>query len=659
MDRTKHRPRRRSIIWSRLTGMTGRLYHAIGQSALGRAMTAYRRADALLHHERRHTLRDNCRPMSRARLKLVETVRSSRLLGGIGGFFSLLAYAPARFYGLFLLLNGLFSGAAYFLDAGLLADTFSVDPLQFIPCGVLMLMGFPLLLSGKPMAALLLTGRLTRWFFVGLLGLPDEAVDGDEEKPSAKIFRLLSPYLAILAAGGCAVASLWFHPYVIPSLCLLVALTGMIMAYPETGVILSVSTLPFLFFSRTSVLVSVAVIAVTWLSYVTKLLFMHRTIRFNLIDVAVLLFALSIGLSGMTGGYITTDSVWTGILCFVIFSLYFLITNLLTERDQLRRCLVGPVVTLLGVLAMMGASLAPDSLWDWLGGSRGGNLLRTALLSVKDMLSAQASAYRVCLPMMAVPFCVGLLMQKGKRLRHYLFLWALLLLSLVTLYLSGAYGPLAVSILCVVLFFLLYHHRALAAGILALPWLAMGGIWAYTLIPHRINGLLTRWASAQTWRETLWRGAWRTVCDYPAGIGLGDRAFSSVYPLYADAAAAGVTGVQSTYVEILLDMGIPGLVLFLFMAFLFVQKTFTCLRVVERLEDHALMLGGMLSYGTLLLYGLFSDAPVYLPMLMTAVVALGLCSAFENTVFTGWDMTVARMSRDQSSADCILHVSQE
>ncbi len=652
MDRSRTSPRKGSIIWRKLTDATRRLYRAVGTCHLGRWLTAYRRADAMLHHGRRQTLRDDCRPMSPARLRVLEAVREGKLFRGIASLFSLLADAPAGFYGLFLLFYSILNVLVYF--AGPLVFSFlSFETSRLFLYGVLFVVGFPLLFSRQPISRLLLTGRLTGWFFSGLLGLPSESPT--EETKGRQTFKLLSPYLAFLLALGCAVAAVWIHPFLIPCVFLGVSLAGMIFSVPESGVVLSTATLPLLFWNVDAVVLTAVIITVTWAAYGMKLLFMHRTVRLNLIDVAVLFFAASLGLAGMTGGYVTSESVWTGLLYFVLYSLYLLITNLMTERSQLRRCLVGPLLSLCAVLVMTGVTFLPDHLWQWLEGSRGGNLLKSGLEGAFSFFADAASPAYVCMFLIAIPCLFGLLLQRKKRFRHYAMTGALLLLSFGCLYLLSATGAMLTALGCLMLFLLLYSHRTLAAGILTVPWLTCGTVWACTYFTPQIKALAARWAEGQAVRESLWQGAWRTVCEHPAGIGLGDLAFSSVYPMYAEMGYAGVSEIPSLYLTIMLDMGIPGLVLFLFMAFLFIQKTLTCLKVCESTNDSVRILGGLTSWIGLLIYGLVSNTPANPPVMMTVIIVLGVCNAFENVVFDRWDTVVAGMARENNSTDCVIH----
>lgn len=655
MDNFNPAPKKGSIIWRGVTSLTGGLYRAVSKSGLGRIMSGYRKADALLHHDRRRTLRDDCRPMSEARLRVVEAVRASRILQGSAGLFSLFAYAPAGFYGLFLLLFGLLSLPVYFFGPRLVSGL-SFERSHLFLCAALVILGLTLLFSRQPTLRLLTTGRLTRWFFVGLLGFSEETVPPVAQGRASVVFKTLAPYLALAMALGCAAASLWLPPLLLPGILLLLAAAGMILAAPEAGVILAITVLPLILYRTDAVLLVSALILWTWLSYGIKLLLMHRAIHFNLIDVAVLIFSLAVCLSGMTGGYVTPESVLTGILCLILFSLFFLITNLMTDGKRLRRCLVGPLLTLAVVLVSKVISLAPAELWNFLAGSKGGDFLKTGLDGLFTAILGWSHPHDDSLIMMAIPFIFAMLFRRDRRLGYYIFHALLLGLSLVLLYVADAMGALLTAGVCLLLFLILLDHRAPAVGILALPVGICGGAWLTSLFPNALTSLLSRLAASQQHREYVWRGAWRMVCENPMGIGLGDRAFVSVYPAYAEVGYASVSSVSGLYMDLMVTMGLPGLFLCLVLIFLFYQKTFTCLRACQTQEHSVLLLGGMISLSTLLIYGLISDAPVYLPVMAVAITIWGVVNAFENLIFDRWDVSAARVVSDHSRAECVLHI---
>jgi len=145
------------------------------------------------------------------------------------------------------------------------------------------------------------------------------------------------------------------------------------------------------------------------------------------------------------------------------------------------------------------------------------------------------------------------------------------------------------------------------------------------------------------------------VCDHPYGIGLGSHAVTSVLPSYVESGATAVTETSGLYMTLLLKMGIPGLVILLFVIFLFLQKTFTSLGVSERREDSLMVLSGTVSLLALLGFGILSDAPAAMSTMLLACIILGICSAKENTVLEAWDTTTVSMACSENRVDMMMH----
>ena len=654
MARSRTSSKKKSVIWRKLTGFTHGLYHAIGKSPLGKGLTAYRSVDTDLHHDRRRTLREDCRPMSPARLAMTEAVRESALMRFCSAMFSRMAHSPVFYFGLFCFVYSIAGALTHVAEAFIFTSvTLYIPRLVLFAC--IAIVTLPLLLSKKSALQLLVTGKLTRWFFVSLLGLPADRMKqgscGGERKKNGAL--LLSGILFAMLAG---VSTIRVHPVLIPVVILLLYLAGMIIAFPEIGVVLSVSLLPLLWWTEQAFFVTAITILLTWIGYGVKLLLLHRTLRFNLLDVTVLIFAVTVFMAGLTGHYVTALSVLKGVLMLLHLSLYFLITNLMHSRERLRRCLVGPAFTLGLVMVVSLISALSRELLAWMQGSIGGDALARDYATLHTFFTGMLYSLNACILLMAVP-CLCAMLFKKKTVLGYTANIGLILLCFLCMYLMGAETAMLIALICVVAFFLLLSHRCLAVGILAIPPAACGGVWFYAFFKDRIHTTLGEMVQNQETRQSVWKGAWKAFCDYPAGIGLGDHAFASVYPLYAEAGTTATQDVQSLYLSILLKLGLPGLLIFLFMVVVLIQKTFTCIKVSESREDTAMILGGMLSLLGLLGYGIFFSTPASLQIFYVAFIMMGICSAHQNMIFAEWDKITVGMTCGDRSTDIMIHPS--
>jgi hypothetical protein len=123
------------------------------------------------------------------------------------------------------------------------------------------------------------------------------------------------------------------------------------------------------------------------------------------------------------------------------------------------------------------------------------------------------------------------------------------------------------------------------------------------------------------------------VWDHPAGIGVGSRAFSLVYPAYAAPDLGGVTDCGSVYFEILLNYGWVGILIWAAVAIFFVQKSFSALSHVVVSKDRAMILGGLTSLLGLLAFGCVRSFITSPRVSFTVTLVMALCSAFEHILF--------------------------
>ncbi|MBQ9151618.1 MAG: hypothetical protein IJX72_05150, partial [Clostridia bacterium] len=275
MEKTKKQKqpnkRRNSMLWDGLNRGTAWLYSVLAGSFLGRIFTGYRKIDDRLAKGRRYPGRHRCTPMSPARLRLVRTVESSWLFGGMRALLSLLLYCPTAYYGLFGLFYGLM-GVLFYFAVPLVTDALILSTTHLVISAVIAILSAPLILTAKPLAISLGASTVCRLIFVRFLGIPQDRLQGDYSKAPR-----IGYYIACFLGLAGAVGALFISPLVLPLSLVAIGLLGMIFTYPETGVVLSTVTLPAVWLDRRFLILAVALILLTWCSYAVKLLFLHRT----------------------------------------------------------------------------------------------------------------------------------------------------------------------------------------------------------------------------------------------------------------------------------------------------------------------------------------------------------------------------------------------
>ena len=636
----------RSILWGTLNSGTAKLYRLVAGSLMGRVMTGYRRADAAFAKGKRYTGRHTCAPMSPGRLRLLSALESGLLFKGIRALFGGLVGLPMALYGLFLMTYGLVGAVAYFVLPYIYTPLVP-DTEHLVLSAVLVILAIPLMLTKKTLAETLGTGGMAHLVFVRFLGIPRDRLD----IPRRKLPALL-PYVTILAALGAGFGALYSHVLLIPAVLLGVGALGLIFAFPEAGVVLSTLMLPAVWLDRELLIPLAALILLTWVSYGVKLLFLHRTIHFGLLDTVVLIFGGLILLSTFTGVVVSVETVMTSILLFVCLSSYFLIVNLMTTRAYIRRCLIGVGVSVVVVTVLSYLRIIPVDDLGWLEGSRAGNAIIMAIEEGIESLSGLWVEHSELYLVLVFPWLYAYLSHTRRLLRRVAGV-CFVALDMALILMTDSVSALFCILIVTVLFLLLWDHKGLSAGVVALPALVAGGLWATYLFPvsDQVQTVLAR---SRHFKGLLSESLWRMVKDHPAGIGIGEAAFRAVYPAYAAPDLGAVTDSGNLYFELLLSYGWVGLILFVGVVFLFLQKSLTCLGQISSVRSRAMVLGGLTSMAGALIFGTVRSFITSPRVFFTLTLVLALCSAYENLVFDENDVLTARQAGTSIEEDRVF-----
>ena len=636
----------RSILWGTLNSGTAKLYRLVAGSLMGRVMTGYRRADAAFAKGKRYTGRHTCAPMSPGRLRLLSALESGLLFKGIRALFGGLVGLPMALYGLFLMTYGLVGAVAYFVLPYIYTPLVP-DTEHLVLSAVLVILAIPLMLTKKTLAETLGTGGMAHLVFVRFLGIPRDRLD----IPRRKLPALL-PYVTILAALGAGFGALYSHVLLIPAVLLGVGALGLIFAFPEAGVVLSTLMLPAVWLDRELLIPLAALILLTWVSYGVKLLFLHRTIHFGLLDTVVLIFGGLILLSTFTGVVVSVETVMTSILLFVCLSSYFLIVNLMTTRAYIRRCLIGVGVSVVVVTVLSYLRIIPVDDLGWLEGSRAGNAIIMAIEEGIESLSGLWVEHSELYLVLVFPWLYAYLSHTRRLLRRVAGV-CFVALDMALILMTDSVSALFCILIVTVLFLLLWDHKGLSAGVVALPALVAGGLWATYLFPvsDQVQTVLAR---SRHFKGLLSESLWRMVKDHPAGIGIGEAAFRAVYPAYAAPDLGAVTDSGNLYFELLLSYGWVGLILFVGVVFLFLQKSLTCLGQISSVRSRAMVLGGLTSMAGALIFGTVRSFITSPRVFFTLTLVLALCSAYENLVFDENDVLTARQAGTSVEEDRVF-----
>jgi hypothetical protein len=483
--------------------------------------------------------------------------------------------------------------------------------------GLFVLLSCPLFFSRRPLSETLYRCRITRVLLIWLLGVPKDRFLR-AKRSSWGGLPVLTVVLA-LAAGIWSsqlsrfvvfqqISSAWY-PLVVPMILVIATLIGMVITVPETGVVLSCACMAFLWTkTQWSLWLLLAVIAVTWIGYVVQILQAHRTLRFDVLDRMVLLFGMVVLFGGVVGYRAGGDSLRRAAVLFAMLSLYFPIVNLMVTRTHIKRCWVGVCITACFVtISMLARYIQAEELrWLELVSPRIGAVIADGFSNAVHWLAEGDTEWQSMFLVLFLPLLCAFFFR-CRRLLLRVGIGLLFSAIAVLIVISGSRGAFVAMVVSMLLMGFMSHHRALTVGILALP--VAGCVWLWSpLFPSAWRGLgrrfvewLSSWGGLYLGR--YWDGIRKLIGTHPAGVGLREGAFEALYPFFASSVDRPDAGSGSLYLDILITLGIPGLLIFGVTIFFFVQKSVTILNSCGGSLDRLLILGGLAGVVGVLLFG--------------------------------------------------------
>ncbi len=258
-------------------------------------------------------------------------------------------------------------------------------------------------------------------------------------------------------------------------------------------------------------------------------------------------------------------SVPSLILWFGYAGMFLTSTSLKPSRSALR--IVAAVLVASAVL-VSAAGIAqfirkPETSASWID-TKVFESITTRVYSVFDNPNILAEFLALTLPL-----AVALLFTSGSTAA--LLIPAILLMGscLLVTYSRGGWVAAAIGVSVVL--------AARDRRILALALLV--AIVAFPLLPESVRTraitAMTMEDSSSRYRFTIWKSSLRMARDYWAsGVGLGASAFSCVYPAY-EIAGTPAAHTHNLYLQVLVEMGVPGLMVFLWLTVCFLGETWS------------------------------------------------------------------------------------
>ena len=473
--------------------------------------------------------------------------------------------APLNYYGNFLSFFGVYTCVVYFVRLLVSGISSASSDYLFIGIGAIII-SLPLLFSRISMASALQKSVIGRMLIEATFGISDETIKKHSAVRKGKGNVML--FLGLVAG----ILTFFIHPLTIILAILFFVLVCFIAVSPEIGVLITIFVLPFCSFMSNPTIALCGIVLLTAFFYVIKLIRGKRVFKLELVDAAVLLFALMIYFSSVfsAGGEGSRNAALVS--CALMLG-YFLLVNLMRTEKWIKRCVFalvssGSIVAMIGVLEyFFGKSSS-----QWLDVRLFTNI-RVRVVSLFDNPNVLAT-YLVLI----FPFALNFFILAKKRNEKFLSAIVCAAFVVATVF-TWSRGAWIAMLLTFFVFFTVYSRKTLrifGAAILAAPVLPM--ILPDNLL-DRAFSILNFSDSSISYRIYTWIGSLRVVGDhFLGGIGFGPEAFAKIYPAYAFAGIESAEHSHSLPLQILIGMGIGGLLVFVALIFLYLQKTLEYVR---------------------------------------------------------------------------------
>ncbi len=550
---------RGSIILSLLDKLITYVYSLIKNGFFGYIFTGYRHElKSRLFKKRGNSRRKLSTYFAEFRYGICRRIENSFTVNFVARSMRGLLRCRLKVIGAFLVSFGIYT-ALISLIQNLLGGDASVifSTGEMIVSVAMIIASIPLILSKRSIGE-----SLTETFIGRLIMKFTGYTDEDIDTSSGYIGRM---NIAFGLGIVCGIISYWISSLYI--LCAIVAVFAMyiVLVRPEIGVALMFVAMPWL-----PTMVLTAIVAYTAVCYAIKLFRGKRVLRFEPIDIVVCAFAVLL----LCGGFISlsSTSLKPALLMTCLILGYFLTVQLITSREWLIRCSVSCVLSATGValygIAMYFLGLGYSSK-AWLDDEMFAGIAGRAVATLGN--PNVLGEYLILI----IPIAVSMIFGFGEGLRRIpaVFCTAILGACLILTWSRGAWLAL---LLAALVFLFVWNKRSL--------WIIFAGIAALPILPSILpESIISRFASignmadsSTSYRVYIWRATVEMIEDnLVSGIGIGEGSWDAVYPMYSYMGIEAAPHSHNLYLQILLEIGIFGLIVFAVFLFMLYQSGFT------------------------------------------------------------------------------------
>jgi len=578
-------------------------------------------------------------PLKRMRRRVSGIFENSFVLKCFGKLVEYLLSCSLRVYGAFSIIFGLYTVLLFCIKSFML--DMNADIFDLIFGVVVVIVSIPLLYSNRQLAESLRDGRISRFILFRVLLIPETKLS----LPENGVVRRYN--WAVIGGMIAGFLTYFVSPVLVLGAIFAVVACSIILCQPEAGILGLIIFAPFTSLLPHPTFVVLTGVVVTGFAYLIKCIRGKRTMRFGLMGYFVALFALVTFLGGFsaTGG---KESFYPAVTYVVLMLGYFLTVNLLGTRELCHHALISlgvssSIVAAYGVLQyVLGdvtANWLDNEMFSYIPGRA------TSFFDNPNVLGTYL--------IMMIPFILAIFIcVKGFKAKGVLFAeLTLTILCLIWTWSRGAWlgGIVGLFALLVVL-----NSKnliiLLAAGLCAplMKYFVPGGVIS------RFASIGNMADSSTYYRVYTWKGVIRMLKDvWPSGIGVGQAVFEQMYPSFAYAGIEAAPHAHNLIMQITVELGITGTVIFVLLMFFFFQN---CLEFIKNSsgESRLLVGAGMSGIAAALVMGLFDHIWYNYRVFFIFWVVVGLTVSYISSCRMERDVDNAKMNKDFAEIDVVI-----
>jgi len=490
---------------------------------------------------------------------------------------------PVRIFGVFLLLFGLTSASHMFFD--------TLQPICILTIVLSAVAGAVMIFVDTSFNRILYTSKL---YGLAIKFLSKKELDNTFCDKDVSELPLITYICTSVVAILCGVLSYFISPVII--LGGIIAFIGVILFIKDfrIGTYATILLFPFL-----PTMIIVGMLLLSLISLVIRCMYDREFKPAKTgIDIYIILFSVIIAISGITS-FDRATSINIALVYIVFILSYFLFTNTLSDKSSLYTAFSmlitsGIIVSLYGIYQYV-FGFSEGSVWIDTGMF---SEIETRVVSTFENPNVLGEYLIILIPLsIAYFFESGSIKEKWASV----FAAAILVLCMVFTFSRGCWIGLIVSLGVMSLF---YDRRFVWAGIILLLF---SPLYLPESIIQRFLSVGNTSDTSTSYRVYIWFGTIDMLKDYwLTGIGLGEGAFNVIYPHYSYSAIIAPHS-HNLYLQIMVENGIVGFILFAIMIIAFYKNSIYALTKTKRSFLKVSLLGLVAAITGYLIQGLFDN----------------------------------------------------